>query len=136
MKVSPYLSFDGDCAEAFRLYESVLGGRIVALMPFRGSPMAEDVPPDWQDKIMHACLALEDQMVMGSDGIPGHHRPPAGFAVSLHMADPADAERVFDALAPGATIEMPLSETFWALKFGQLIDRFGTPWMVNCSRPD
>ncbi len=136
MPISPYLNFDGNCADAFPFYQSVLGGQVIAMMPFRGSPMADKVPPDWQDKIMHACLSLGDKMVMGSDGMPGHYEGPAGFAVSVHVDTPAEAERVFDALAVGGKVVVPLTETFWALKFGKLTDRFAIPWMVNCSRPE
>ena len=136
MQVTPYLSFDGTCEEAFSFYAAALGGKIEAMMPFGGSPMAEHVPAEWHNKVMHAGLNLGDQVVMGSDGMPGRYEKPQGFAVSLQIEDPAEAERTFGALAEGGTITMPLGETFWALRFGMLVDRFGTPWMVNCSRPE
>ena len=136
MHVTPYLSFDGTCEEAFTFYAAVLTGKIEALMRFEGSPMAEHVPADWRSKVMHAGLSIGDQALMGSDGPPGRYERPQGFAVSLQIDDAAEAERVFDALAEGGTITMPLGETFWALRFGMLVDRFGTPWMVNCNRPE
>lgn len=135
MKINAYLTFDGRCEEAFKLYADVLGGRIEAMMPHKGTPAEEHVPPDWRDKIMHASLTVDGNVLMGSDSPPQFQQPKQGFSVSLHFADPADAERAFSALADGGTVRMPLAETFWAQRFGMLTDRFGTPWMVNCDRP-
>ena len=135
MRISVYLSFDGQCEEAFRFYEAVLGGRIEAMMPYRGSPMEASTPPERLDKIMHACLFIEGQALMASDSPPEHQEEAKGFHVSLHIDDPVEAERVFEALSDGGAVGMPLQETFWAIRFGMLIDRFGIPWMVNCSRP-
>ena len=69
---------------------------------------------------------------MGSDAPPGRYEEPKGFSVSLQIKDPADAERIFRALAEKGTVRMPLEKTFWAQRFGMLVDRFGIPWMVNC----
>jgi PhnB protein len=93
------------------------------------------VPPEWHDKIMHASLALDDGMLMGSDAPPQYREQMKGFSVLLQVKEPAAAERVFSALAEGGTVRMPLEETFWAARFGMLVDRFGTPWMVNCDKP-
>ena len=84
---------------------------------------------------MHARLVVGDRVLMGSDVPPDHHDKPQGFSVSLGIDTPAEAERIFRALAEGGTVQMPLQETFWALRFGTLVDRFGIPWMVNCERP-
>ena len=135
MRITPYLTFDGRCEEAFKFYETVFGGKIEAMMPFEGSPGEEHAPPEWRKKIMHARLVFGDQALMGSDTPPSMQQTPQGFSVSVQLDDPAEAERVFNALADGATIHMPLEETFWAVRFGVLVDRFGTPWMVNCDRP-
>jgi PhnB protein len=135
MKANVYLTFDGNCAEAFKVYEKVLGGKIVAMMPHKGIPAEAYVPAEWGDKIMHARLHFGDNVLMGSDAPPGRFDQPQGFSVTLVTRDPAEAERLFDALAEGASITMPLGETFWALKFGMLTDRFGTPWMINCEKP-
>lgn len=133
MQLNPYLSFNGNCEAAFRFYAEHLGGNIVELHRYAGSPMAEQCPPEWQEKIMHAQLALDGQTLMASDGMgPGAAAPIKGISLSLNFDDPADAERVFTALAQGATVEMPLQQTFWARRFGMLIDQFGVPWMVNC----
>ena len=132
MKIAPYLLFNGNCAEAFRFYEKALDGKNLQLMPHKGTPAAEYVSGDWQDKIMHAYLEVGDSALMASDVPPEHQKPPGGFSVSYHAADEAEAERVFNALAEGGTVTMALEKTFWAKSFGMLVDRFGTPWMVNC----
>ena len=132
MEISPYLSFSGQCGEAFKFYERCLGGKVEAIFPFAGTPAEAHVPPDWKDKIMHARLVVDGQAIMGSDG-PGEKAEPArGFHVSLNVNDVARAERIFNELAEGGKVEMPFAETFWAHRFGMLVDRFGTPWMINC----
>jgi PhnB protein len=133
MRANAYLTFDGSCREAFGFYERCLGGRIVAMMAHTGTPAEAHVPPEWRDKIMHARLDLGGGAeIMASDAMPGHYERPQGFSVALQVDDAAEAERVFGALAEGGTVRMPLQETFWAVRFGMLVDRFGTPWMVNC----
>ena len=132
MKVNPYLIFDGRCAEAFRFYEHCLGGKVEAMLTHGESPMAEPTPAEWRDKVMHARLVIGDQVLMGSDAPPQHYEGTKGFWVSLGIDDPDAAERVFQALAESGTVRMPLEKTFWALRFGMVVDRFGVPWMVNC----
>lgn len=134
MRMTPYLNFDGQCAEAFRFYERVLGGKIEAMMTHGESPIAGQVPPEWHDRILHARLTVGNQVLMGSDAPPEYYQKPQGLYVSLQIDNPADAERIFRALAENGTVTMPLQKTFWAGRFGMLIDRFGTPWMVNCDR--
>jgi PhnB protein len=136
MQIHPYLFFNGDCEAAFRWYAEVLGGTIEAMVPHTGTPAEEHVPPEWRAKIMHASLTVGDQRLMASDVPPDQRQTPQGFSVSLHIDDVAEAERVFAALVDGGTVTMPMEETFWALRFGMCTDRHGTPWMINCSRPD
>jgi PhnB protein len=135
MKLSPqlYLSFGGQCEEAFRFYEQHLGGRVVALFRFAGSPMEGSVPPDWGEKVMHATIAIGDTMIAGADALSPER--PQGFQILLGVDEPAAAERIFDALAEGGRVIMPLQETFWAARFGALVDRFGVPWGINCEQP-
>ncbi|PQO47232.1 VOC family protein [Blastopirellula marina] len=135
MQVSPYLFFNGNCQEAFEYYQQLLGSEILAMLPHTGSPAAEQVPADFQEKIMHACMKIGDTMLMASDCPPDFVEKPQGFKVSLAVHDPAEAERIYDGLQEGAEIQMPLQETFWAQRFAMLIDRFGTPWMINCGKP-
>ena len=133
MKTTPYLTFPGTCAEAFAFYATVLNGRIEAIFPHRGTPAAEHVPADWLDKRMHAHLRYRGGDPMGSDKPPPHYKPTQGLWVSLHVDSATEAERVFSALSDGGEVRMPLEKTFWAERFGMTVDRFGTPWMVNCA---
>jgi PhnB protein len=134
MQLNPYLFFTGRCEEAFTFYEKVLGGKIVAMVRHEGTPAAEHTPPEWRDKILHARLIVDGEVLMGSDAPPGRQEEPRGFSVTLVIPVPADSERVFQALAEGGTVRMPLQETFWATRFGMLVDRFGIPWMINCEK--
>jgi PhnB protein len=135
MQLNTYLVFDGRCQEAFQFYEKLLGGKIVSLFPHRGSPAEGHVPPEWLDKIMHARLSIGDNLLMGSDAPPDRFKPPQGFNVNISVADPAEAERIFHALEEKGNVGMPIQETFWALRFGMVTDRFGIPWMINCEKP-
>lgn len=134
MQLNPYLTFNGQCEEAFKFYAKCLGGKIVAMMTHEGTPMAKSTPPEWLGKIIHARLMVGDKILMGSDAPSPHYEPMKGFSVTLGIDDPAEADRVFAALAEGGTVRMPIQETFWARRFGMLTDRFGTPWMVNCEK--
>jgi PhnB protein len=92
------------------------------------------VPPEWRKKILHARLTVNGEVLMGSDAPPDRYEEPKGFSVSLQIKDPADAERIFASLAENGAVRMPLQQTFWAARFGMLVDRFGTPWMINCDQ--
>jgi PhnB protein len=134
MQLNPYLLFNGQCEAAFRFYERCLGGKIVAMMPHAGTPAEGQVPPEWRDKIIHARLVVGDQVLMGSDAPPDHFEKPQGFSVTLGIDNPIEAERLFNALAENGTVRMPIQQTFWAERFGMLVDRFGIPWMINCEK--
>jgi PhnB protein len=135
MQVNPYLNFNGQCAEAFKFYERVLDGKIEAMITHGDSPIANEVPSAWHDRIMHARLVVGDQVLMASDSPPEHYEKPQGLYVSLNVKKATDAERIFRALAENGTVKMPFEKTFWAAGgFGMLVDRFGTPWMVNCEQ--
>jgi PhnB protein len=134
MQLNPYLFFNGQCEAAFKFYERCLGGKIDAMMKHAGSPAEEHAPPEWRDKILHARLMVNGEAVMGSDAPPGHYKEPQGFSVAIQVKDPAEAERVFKALSAKGTIQMPMGETFFAVRFGMLVDQFGIPWMINCEK--
>jgi PhnB protein len=134
MQLNPYLFFTGNCKEAFTFYEKVLGGKIIAMMTHKETPAAEHTKSEWQDKIIHARMTFGDQVLMASDAPPEHHRPMQGFSVSLTVQEPAEADRIFKAFSEGGHVTMPIEETFWAHRFGMLVDRFGTPWMINCEK--
>ncbi len=137
-QLDPYLFFDGNCAEAMRFYERTLGGRIEMMMTHADAPTPEQAPAGMKDRIMHARLVFGDRerVLMASDAMAGQpYDRMQGFALSWNCPDAADAKRVFDALAEGGQVRMPLQKTFWAEAFGMLVDRFGTPWMVGCESP-
>lgn len=130
MKIAPYLSFDGTCAEAIQFYCDALGFEVAMTQTFGQSPMANQFE-GFDDKIMHATLKFGDQTLMASDA-PGGFETPQGFRVQIGFADFEEAEMAFAKLAEGGTVTMPFAATFWAKGFGMLTDRFGIPWMVNC----
>ena len=132
MQINPYLNFSGQCEEAFKFYAQCLGGKIDMMMTFAGTPMAEHAPKEWQSKIMHASLRVGDAVLMASDAPPDRYEKPQGFSVSLGIAGVEEAERAFHALAEGGAVHMPIQQTFWAARFGMLVDKFGIPWMINC----
>jgi PhnB protein len=132
MQLNPYVTFNGNCEEAFKFYEQCLGGKIKDMMTHGSTPMGQHVPAEWLDKILHAHLIVGDAVILGSDAPPDRYQQPQGFYVSIQIKDPAEAERIFHALAEGGTVQMPIQETFWAARFGMAVDRFGIPWMINC----
>ena len=134
MLMSPYLMFQGRCEEAFKFYQSVLGGEIIAMMTAKGSPMEAHCPPDQLDNIMHARLKFGDAILMGSDTPAEHFKPMAGCSVTLEPATAEEAERLFKGLSQGGTVEMDLQPTFWSVRFGVFKDRFGIAWMINCAQ--
>ena len=134
MQLIPYLNFNGQCQAAFKFYEQCLGGKIIAMMTYGSTPAADHVSAETRDRIIHARLLVGDAVLMGSDSPPEHFQEPGGTYVSIHVNDPAEAERIFHALEEGGTVRMPIEETFWAVRFGMLVDRFGTPWMINCEK--
>jgi PhnB protein len=135
MQLNPHLAFNGECEAAFKFYEKYLGGKVVTMMTYGDSPMAEQMPPAWRAKIIHAALALGDHQLTGADVPPESYQKPQGFYVLLNIGAEAEADRIFKALAENGAVQMPVQETFWARRFGMLVDQFGTPWMINCGKP-
>jgi PhnB protein len=134
MKLNPHVSFNGDCEAAFQLYERCLGGKIVVMLTYGNSPMADQAPPQMRGKIVHATLSVGNNVVYGADVPPEQYQPPKGFHLTVGLDDPNDAERIFQALSEGGTVQMPLQNTFWAVRFGVLTDRFGVSWEINCEQ--
>ena len=131
-----YLNFDGKCEEAFKHYAAVLGGEILAMLRYADAPADTGMPnkPELADRIMHARLKVGDRLLMGGDAPPQFAAKPQGFCVAIQVDNPTEAERVFHALAQDGTMQMPIGPTFFAQRFGMCIDKFGTPWMVNCEK--
>ena len=134
MAFRPYLNFGGNCREAFTRYQEIFGGELV-LLPFSQVPLEFAPPPEQADLIMHAALMSQGNLLMASDDPSESFGPVQGMYVNCTVADGAEAERVFQALADGGQVTMPLAETFWSPKFGMCVDRFGIPWMVNAEAP-
>jgi PhnB protein len=135
MQTNTYLHFSGQCEEAFKFYEKVLGAKIHSIFTFGDSPMAKEVPPDWHKKVVHARMSVDGNVVMGSDATPERYQRPQGFSMSIGVKGPDEAERIFKDLAQNGTVQMPIQKTFWSARFGMLVDQFGIPWMVNCEQP-
>ena len=132
MKANCYLSFNGNCAEAMKFYEKCLGGGTLNIRLNRDLPSAADVAPEMQDKVMHAHLDADGVVLMASD-VPGAQYTTPTPMVQVHIEAGTDgrAEEIFTALAEGATVFMPIQQTFWSSRFGMLKDKFGVPWMIS-----
>jgi PhnB protein len=133
MLIQPYLFFDGRCEEAIDFYRRTLGAEVTMLMRFKEAPEPSPpgmLPPGSENKVMHAALRLGDTTVMASDGNCQGKPSFQGFSLSLSVANEVEAERLFAALAEGGQVQMPMTKTFFAPRFGMVADRFGVSWMV------
>jgi PhnB protein len=131
-QIATYLFFDGTCAQAMQFYERTLGGQLEVMMTNAQAPGAEQMPAQSADRILHARLNIDGRLLMASDSMVGQpYAGMHGFHMSLVYPTVAEAQRIFDALAEGGQVHMPFQATFWAKGFGMLVDRYGTPWMVN-----
>ena len=129
-EIQPYLFFDGNCAEAMRHYERVLGGKL-ELMTHADAPAGQS-PPGNEDRVLHARLVSGNGVLMASDDMAGApYHGMKHFFVSLGYTSAEEGRTIFDALAEGGEVILPYARTFWAAGFGMLKDKFGTPWMVS-----
>ncbi len=135
MKLHPYLNYGGNCAEAFRFYEEHLGGKITFMMTNSQMPNPQGALPGPPDAIMYASIELGGTRVMGNDVPPERFQPMRSFYLCLSTENDAEAEHVYNLLAEGGEIFMPIQETFFATRFGMLRDRFGASWMIIHERP-
>jgi PhnB protein len=133
MKLNTYVNFAGRCAEAFRFYEQQLGGKIGMMMTHGQAPDPSKVKPDWKDLVLHARISVGGTELLGAD-IPDA-QPMRSAYLSLAVESDAEAERIYSALSEGGQVFMPMQETFFASRFGQLRDRFGLNWMILHERP-
>jgi PhnB protein len=132
MQLNAYLFYNDNCEAAFKYYEKALGAKIEVLLRAEDAPSDMPAAPGREKTIMHGRISIDGQLLMASDAPPERLHKPQGFAVSLTIHDLADAERKFNALAEGGSLNMPFSKTFFAKGFGMCVDQFGIPWMVNC----
>jgi PhnB protein len=133
MRMNTYVNFSGKCADAFRFYEQHLDGKLGMMMTHGQAPDQSRVSPEMKDAVLHARISIGGTELMGAD-IPSAE-PMRSAYLSLGVDSDADAERVFSALADGGQVFMPMQETFFASRFGQLRDRFGINWMIIHERP-
>lgn len=131
MLIQPYLFFGGRCDEALEFYRGAIGAEVQMLIRFKESPEPHGLPDCFDDKVMHAAVRIGETTVMASDGQCEGDQNFDGFSLSITVADVAEAERVFAALAEGGLVITPLEKTFWSPKFGMLQDRFGVGWMIS-----
>jgi len=134
MQIEPYLFFNGRCEEAIEFYSRALGAEVTVLMRYKESPDPIEpgmIPPGSDDKVMHATLRIGETQIMVSDGDCSGQPGFQGFSLSIAVANEAEADRAFAALADGGQVQMPLGKTFWSPRFGMLTDRFGMGWMVS-----
>ena len=132
--VQPYLFFNGKCEAAVEFYRNALGAEVEMMMRFKESPEPPPpgmVPPGFENKIMHASFRVGGTTLMASDGCSAEKANFEGFSLSLAVANEAEADRAFAALADGGQVKMPLAKTFWSPRFGMLEDRFGVGWMIS-----
>ena len=133
MLVQPYLNFDGRCEEAITFYRKAVGAEVLMLMRNNESPEPCDpnvIPPGSDQKVLHSSLRIGESIIMATDGYCKGAAKFEGITLSLSVANAADADQYFSALAEGGTVTMPLTKTFFSEKFGMLVDRFGVAWMV------
>jgi len=132
MKMHAYLMFDGQCEAAFNRYAEVFGGKL-EMMRYADSPEDMEVPAEYQQRVMHVCLTVGEQLLMASDNLPQYpYEGIKGCSVSLQLDNVPEAERLYEALSAGGSVQMELQATFWATRFAMLTDRFGVSWMINC----
>jgi PhnB protein len=132
--LDPYLTFGGNCSEAMHFYAEVLGGEILHEQTFGETPGCEDMGPEVAKQTMHIAVRLGDRTLMGSDCGTMPFNGRQGISLSLGYPTPEEGRRVFERLAEGGKVTMPLEETFWVECFGMCEDRFGTAWMVNAGK--
>ena len=134
MQLNTHVNFNGQCEAAFKFYEQALGGKITSLNTYDSTPAGEQVPAEWRKKIMHAEMKIGETPLMGADAPAERYQPPQGFSLTIQTDQPAEADRVFQALSENGQVQMPIQQTFWAARFGMLTDQFGIAWMVNCAQ--
>jgi PhnB protein len=130
MRLNTFLNFGGNCEEAFRFYEQHLRGSITMLMRRAESPTQTATWPGSEQSVQYAIMHIGETDLMGADVPPDRFQPMRSVYLSLTVADAAEAERIWALLSDGGQIFMPMEETFFATRFGQLRDRFGVSWII------
>ena len=131
MRLDVYLNYPGNCRDAFRFYQACLGGKIAFEQTYGDTPAKNEVPPDFQDKLVHIRLEAPGVVLLGSDAPPSFYAPAQGTTLTILVDDVNRGKDIFDKLMQGGKAVMPFGKTFWSPGYGMGIDRFGKPWMVN-----
>ena len=136
MNVQPYVFFDGKCEEALEFYKSAVGAKVEMIMRFKEAPpeMQAQMSPGSKDKVMHAAFHIGDTQILASDGHCNGKPAFQGFSLSINAANDAEADKLFAALGKGGKVTAPMSETFFASRFGMVADKFGVNWMVMAEK--
>ena len=130
MHVQPYLDFNGRCDEALEFYKKAIGAKVGMLMRFKDAPDKSMITPGSENKVMHSQFQVGDTIVMASDGRNSGKPNFQGIMLSISANTEAEANRIFNGLAEGGQVQMPLGKTFFAPRFGIVADKFGVGWMV------
>jgi PhnB protein len=131
--IQPYLFFRGRCEEAITYYKATLGAEVLMMMRFKDNPdqpEPDKVAPVHDDRIMHACLRIGVAEILMSDGMRTGPLDFQCMSLSLSVSSPAEADRLFNALAQDGTVQMPIGPTFFSPRFGSVADKFGVSWMI------
>ncbi|KZX01307.1 3-demethylubiquinone-9 3-methyltransferase [Pseudoalteromonas luteoviolacea] len=132
MKLSFHVNFDGRCAEAFSFYEEKVGGIIGSLLAYKDSPLKGSVPIDWQGKIIHGVISIDNFELVGTDSVPEEYEQPKGFCLQLRLPSNEQVETLFEAFKEEGQVILPPQKTFWSPCYAIVNDRFGIPWKFNC----
>ena len=137
-RVNPYLTYNGNCEEAFNFYKSVFGGEFPFIGKFKDMPPMDGYPPVTEkegEKIMHVSLPISNETIlMGSDSSEAFGQATVvgnNFSISINTDSPDEADKLFKGLSAGGIVKMPMNQTFWGSYFGMFLDKFGIQWMVS-----
>jgi PhnB protein len=128
----PYLHFDGTCLDAMRFYERTFGGTLLISTTYGETPFADQMPPEYRSRIVNARFEMPGGPLLYAGDVPPHITyTAASMSIALNFDSTDEAVSVFNALAEGGQITMPIAPTFWAKMFGMVDDKFGTSWIIN-----
>lgn len=132
MSLSFHVNFDGRCAEAFQFYQKHLDGIAGPILRYKDSPVASSVPEQWQDKIVHGSITIDNFELAGTDVMPDQYESPTGFCLLIRLTSEDKVKVLFDIFKQGGKVTLPPQQTFWSPCYAIVTDRFGMPWKFNC----
>jgi PhnB protein len=135
MKLTTHLHYGGNCAEALRFYEEHLGAKISFMMTYEQMPEPKNIPPGCEQGVLHASIRIADATIMAGDAPADRFQPMRSAYLALSVDSDEEAERIYALLTEAGEIILPMAETFFALRFAMLRDKFGILWMLIHERP-